>query len=125
MTLKSQIPTYVVGHLNPDTDAICAAIGQAEYLKKAENVDAVPIRCGDVPSRVSWVLEQAGVDTPDLVTDVRTTAELICDKNFVAVSEDDTFYSVYRAMQKTEVKSVPVVNQDGEIRGILKFMELI
>ena len=125
MTLKSQIPTYVVGHLNPDTDAICAAIGQAEYLKKAENVDAVPIRCGDVPSRVSWVLEQAGVDTPDLVTDVRTTAELICDKNFVAVSEDDTFYSVYRAMQKTEVKSVPVVNQDGEIRGILKFMELM
>ena len=125
MTLKSQKPTYVVGHLNPDTDAICAAIGQAEYLRQAENVEALPIRCGEVPSRVAWVLEKAGVETPDLVTDVRTTAELICDKDYVSVSEDDTFYSVYRAMQKCEVKSIPVVNSDGEIRGILRFTDLM
>ncbi|MFC4991052.1 putative manganese-dependent inorganic diphosphatase [Rubritalea tangerina] len=125
MTLTSQNPTYVVGHLNPDTDAICAAIGQAEYLRRAESVDAVPIRCGDVPSRVAWVLEQAGVPTPDLVTDVRTTAKLICDQQFVSVSEGDTFYSVYRAMQKCEVKSIPVVNDLGEIKGILKFTDLM
>jgi manganese-dependent inorganic pyrophosphatase len=125
MTLKSQYPTYVIGHLNPDTDAICAAIGQAEYLRRAEGVDAVAIRCGDVPSRVAWVLEKAGMETPELVTDVRTTAELICDKDYVSVSEDDTFYSVYRAMQKSEVKSVPVVSAEGEIRGILRFTDLM
>ena len=125
MTLNSQKPTYVVGHLNPDTDAICAAIGQAEYLRKAENVEAVPIRCGSVPSRVAWVLDQAGMPTPDLVTDVRTTAELICDKDHVSVSEDATFYSVYRAMQKSEVKSVPVVSSNNEIRGILRFTDLM
>lgn len=125
MTLTSQYPTYVVGHLNPDTDAICAAIGQAEFLRRAEGVDAVAIRCGEVPSRVAWVLEQAGMETPQLVTDVRTTAELICDKNYVSVSEDDTFYSVYRAMQKSEVKSVPVVSASGEIRGILRFTDLM
>lgn len=125
MTLTSQYPTYVVGHLNPDTDAICAAIGQAEFLRRAEGVDAVAIRCGDVPSRVAWVLDQAGMDTPELVTDVRTTAELICDKDYVSVSEDATFYSVYRAMQKSEVKSVPVVSASGEIRGILRFTDLM
>lgn len=125
MTLKSQKPTYVVGHLNPDTDAICAAIGQAEYLRRADNVDAVPIRCGEVPARVAWVLEKAGVPTPELVTDVRTTAALICDHNHVTVSEDDTFYSVYRAMQKSEVKSVPVVSASGNIRGILRFTDLM
>ncbi|WP_206018723.1 DRTGG domain-containing protein [Rubritalea profundi] len=125
MTLNSQKPTYVVGHLNPDTDAICAAIGQAEYLRRAENVDAVPIRCGAVPSRVAWVLEQAGMETPALVTDVRTTAELICDKDHVSVGEDATFYSVYRAMQKSEVKSVPVVSASNEIRGILRFTDLM
>ena len=125
MTLKSQKPTYVVGHLNPDTDAICAAIGQAEFLRKAENVDAIAIRCGAMPSRVTWVLGQAGMETPALVTDVRTTAELICDKEFVSVDEDATFYSVYRAMQKSEVKSVPVVSASNEIRGILHFTDLM
>ncbi|MFC5051471.1 putative manganese-dependent inorganic diphosphatase [Rubritalea spongiae] len=125
MTLKSQHPTYVIGHLNPDTDAICAAIGQAEYLRRAESLDAVAIRCGDVPSRVAWVLEKAGMETPSLVTDVRTTAELICDKDYVSVSEEDTFFSVYRAMQKSEVKSIPVVSAEGEIRGILRFTDLM
>lgn len=125
MTLKSQKPTYVVGHLNPDTDAICSAIGQAEYLRKAENIEAVPIRCGAVPSRVAWVLGQAGMETPALVTDVRTTAELICDKDHVSVCEDATFYSVYRAMQKSSVKSVPVVSSSNEIRGILHFTDLM
>lgn len=125
MTLISQSPTYVVGHLNPDTDAICAAIGQAEYLRAAEGVNAVAIRCGDIPSRVSWVLEQAGMQAPDLVTDVRTTAGLICEKDFVAVSEDDTFFSVYRAMQESELKSIPVVGKDGNIKGILAFTDLM
>lgn len=125
MNLKSQKPTYVVGHLNPDTDAICAAIGQAEYLRVAEGVDAVAIRCGLIPSRVAWVLEQAGMAAPDLVTDVRTTAALICDRDFVSVKEGDTFLSVYRAMQVSEVKSVPVVNDKGEIRGILQSTELM
>ena len=26
-------PVFVIGHKNPDTDAICAAIGYAEYLR--------------------------------------------------------------------------------------------
>ncbi|GAA5495587.1 cobalt-dependent inorganic pyrophosphatase [Rubritalea halochordaticola] len=125
MTLKSQKPTYVVGHLNPDTDAICAAIGQAEYLRASEGVDAMAIRCGDIPSRVAWVLEQAGIEAPPLVSDVRTTAELICEKDYVAVREGDTFLSVYRAMQNSEVKSVPVVSDDNEIRGILQFTDLM
>jgi len=125
MTLKSQRPTYVVGHLNPDADAICAAIGQAEYLRVAEGVDAEAIRCGVIPARVAWVLEQAGIGAPDLVEDVRTTAALICDHEFVTVKEGDTFLSVYRAMEVSDVKSVPVVNDDGEIKGILQSTDLM
>lgn len=26
-------PVYVIGHQNPDTDAICSAIGNAEFLR--------------------------------------------------------------------------------------------
>ena len=32
-------PVYVIGHQNPDTDAICSAIGNAEFLRThAENI---------------------------------------------------------------------------------------
>ncbi|MGJ8657629.1 MAG: putative manganese-dependent inorganic diphosphatase [Akkermansiaceae bacterium] len=125
MTLTSQEPVYVIGHLNPDTDAICAAIGYAEYLRVAEGTNAEALRCGSVPSRVKWVLDQAGVRAPKLVTDIRTTAELISDKATVMVSEGDTFLKVYNAMQQSGVESLPVVSDDGEIRGILNFTQLM
>lgn len=125
MTLTSQEPVYVIGHLNPDTDAICAAIGYAEYLRVAEDTNAEALRCGSVPSRVEWVLDQAGVDAPKLVTDIRTTAELISDKATVMVSEGDTFLKVYNAMQQSGIESLPVVSDDGEIRGILDFTQLM
>ena len=40
-------PIYVVGHKNPDTDAIVSAIAYAEY-KKAQGVNAVASRIGSV-----------------------------------------------------------------------------
>ena len=124
-TLKSQDPIYVIGHLNPDTDAICAAMGYADYLQRAENMNAVALRCGIVPGRVEWVLEQAGLSAPELITDVRTTAELIADKDVLAVSEDDTFLSVYTAMQQSGLESIPVVSKEGEIKGILDFTQMM
>ena len=38
---------YVVGHKNPDTDSICAALGYATF-KQAMGEDAVAIRCGEI-----------------------------------------------------------------------------
>lgn len=125
MTLTSQEPIYVIGHLNPDTDAICAAIGYAEYLRVAEGKDAVALRCGSIPSRVKWVLDQADVEAPMLVTDIRTTAELISDKCTATVSEGDTFLKVYDAMQESGMESLPVVSDDGDILGILNFTQLM
>ena len=125
MTLTSQEPVYVIGHLNPDTDAICAAVGYAEYLRVAEGKDAVALRCGTIPSRVKWVLDQAEVRAPELVTDIRTTAELISNQCTVNVSEGDTFLKVYNAMQESGMESLPVVSDNGEIRGILNFTQLM
>ncbi len=125
MTLTSQEPVYVVGHLNPDADAICAAIGYAEYLRVAEGVNAEAIRCGSVPARVKWVLDQAGEEYPQLVTDVRTTAELISDKATLTVSDGDTFLEVYNTMQESGEESLPIVSDNGDIIGILDFTQLM
>jgi len=125
MTLTSQEPVYVIGHLNPDADAICAAIGYAEYLRAAEDVNAKALRCGSVPARVKWVLDQAKQSAPELITDVRTTAELISDKCTLRVSEGDTFLKVYNTMQKSGEDSLPVVSDDGDILGILDFTQLM
>lgn len=117
-------PWYVLGHQNPDADAICAAIGHAAYLRAlGEEVEAA--RCGEVPPRVKLVLEKAGLAAPKLVDDVRPTAGSICRKSVVAVREDDTFLMAYRLMVDHGVRAVPVLNNGGEVRGLLHFLDLL
>lgn len=124
MTKSLDSKLLVVGHRNPDTDAICSAIGQAELLRMTGE-DAEAIRCGDVPTRTAWVLEKAGLETPRLVTDVRVTAGQIARREVISVAPDDSFLVVYRRMLASGVKSVPVLDENGEVRGLLKYLDLL
>ena len=67
-------PWYVIGHQNPDADAICAAMGHAAYLRAMGDERVEAARCGEVPPRVKIVLEKAGLEAPKLIEDVRPTA---------------------------------------------------
>lgn len=118
-------PWYVLGHKNPDADAICAAIGHAAYLRAMGEDDVVAARCGVVPPRVKFVLEQAELPAPPLVDDVRPTAGSICRKSVVAVRQDDTFLMAYRLMVDHGVRAVPVLNNGGEVKGLLHFLDLL
>jgi len=119
-------PFYVIGHKNPDTDAICSAIGYASLLKlTGEQPDALAARCGEVSQRTRWVLERSGVKLPKLVTDVRTNAGMICHKDVVKVSVNDTFLTAYNKMLAAEIRCVPVEDEQGMLCGILRYIDLL
>nr|MCU0753000.1 DHH family phosphoesterase [Akkermansiaceae bacterium] len=86
------LPFYVIGHKNPDTDAICSAIGYAALLRSTgEERDAIAARCGEISQRTKWVLERAGFEPPTLLTDVRTNAGMISHRKVIKVTTNDTF----------------------------------
>ena len=122
---KANMPLYVIGHQNPDTDAICAAIGYADLLRKKGKTEAKATRCGKVPARTAWVLKQAGEKKPLLLSDVSATAEMICRKDVVQADEHDSFLSAYNLMLSSGVRSIPVVNARGQLSGILRFLDLL
>ena len=70
-------PIHVIGHKNPDTDAICSAIGYAAFLRDVRGLDAHPACCGEINARTNWVLKLAGVEAPKLLLDVRPTAGIV------------------------------------------------
>ena len=123
--MTENAPLYVVGHKNPDTDAICSAIGHAAFLRLTTGEPAEAIRCGSVPGRTAWVLQTGGVEEPRLVTDVRLTAARICRRDVVYVTLNDTFLTAYRRMVASGVRSTPVLDEDGRIHGILRFLDLL
>ena len=122
---RFSLPFYVIGHKNPDTDAICSAIGNAALLRATGETSAIAARCGEVPARTAWVLEQAGIETPPLVTDVRATAGMICRRDVVQVAPTDTFLVAYRRMLASGVRCVPVVDGEGHVHGMLRYLDLL
>jgi manganese-dependent inorganic pyrophosphatase len=119
-------PFYVIGHKNPDTDAICSAIGHAALLRATgEQPNAIAARCGDVSQRTAWVLQRAGMAEPPLITDVRTTVGMICHREIIQVHQADTFLTAHRRMLAADVRSMPVVDDAGGVCGILRYFDLL
>jgi manganese-dependent inorganic pyrophosphatase len=119
-------PFYVIGHKNPDTDAICSAIGYAALLRAVgEEPNAIAARCGEISQRTKWVLERAGLDAPQLLTDVRVNASMICHRKIIKVNVTDTFLTAYRRMLAAEIRCVPVEDDAGNLCGILRYFDLL
>ncbi len=119
-------PFYVIGHKNPDTDAICSAIGYAALMRvTGEEPNAVPARCGEISQRTKWVLERAGLEIPALVTDVRTNAGMISHTEVIKVTTNDTFLTAYRRMLAAEIRCVPVEDENGKLCDILRYIDLL
>jgi manganese-dependent inorganic pyrophosphatase len=120
------LPFYVIGHRNPDTDAICSAIGHAALLRASGEIpNAIAARCGDLPQRTRWVLDKADIEPPVLLNDVRVSAGMLCRRDIVQVYESDTFLTAYRRLLSQGVRSAPVVDASGSLRGMLRYLDLL
>lgn len=122
---KDNRPVYVIGHQNPDTDAICSAIGNAEFLRTHGEPNAVAARCGEMTLRTAWALEKAGVQPPVLLHDVTPTAGSICRRDIISVSPDDTFMTAYRRMTENGLQTIPVIDSEKNLHGLLRYFDLL
>ena len=117
-------PLYVIGHRNPDTDAICAAIGYAAFLRQVRSDEVIAACCGEINARTSWVLKLAGLEPPKLLLDVRPTAAIVCRREVLTASPNETFLSVYRKMMEHSFRSIPVVNAEHRLLGMPTIQEM-
>ncbi|MEM7014013.1 MAG: putative manganese-dependent inorganic diphosphatase, partial [Verrucomicrobiota bacterium] len=123
--ISPQTPTYVIGHKNPDTDAICSAIAYADLLQRTRRPEAIAARCGVVTARTEWVLKTAGVEAPELVMDVRLTASHICKRTVATAAPHESFLDVYQRMLWGGYRSIPIVTGENELVGLLSLQELL
>jgi manganese-dependent inorganic pyrophosphatase len=119
------MPVYVIGHKNPDTDSICAAIAYARYLSLTHIPDAVAACCGEVNPRTQFVLSHAGIDRPRLIMDVRPTLGQVCTRQVITAQEDEAFFEVYHRMQARRLTALPVLDGAGRLTGMLSLSRLL
>lgn len=111
---------WVIGHKNPDTDSICAAISYA-YLKNAidEENHYIPKKAGSLNEETSYILNRFGVDVPETVNDVYTQLMDLNLRHQEGISGHLSLKKAWELMKKEGVVTLPVVNEKKILEGII------
>ena len=120
MDYQQENNVWVIGHKNPDTDSICAAISYA-YLKNqsGDKKTYVAKRAGAVNEETRYVLERFGVEEPPLVTYAGAQIKDINIRKTAGVSNQISLKRAWELMKKLEVVTLPVTNQFGKLEGVI------
>lgn len=110
---------WVVGHKNPDTDSVCAAISYAYLKNQIGPKTYVAKRAGAINEETRYVLGYFGVKEPELVTYAGAQIKDITIRKTAGVSSQISLKRAWELMKKLEVVTLPVTNQMGKIEGVI------
>lgn len=116
-------PIYVIGHRNPDTDSICSAIAYAN-LKNALGEHVVPARAGKINAETKYVLDFFEMQLPQLILDIYPRAKDVMHEVMVTIHPWNTLRRLGQLIKQHSVKSIPVVEEDGSLVGIVTVGDL-
>lgn len=117
-------PTYIIGHRNPDADAVCSAIAYAAFKKASGEKDFVPARCGNSNARIDAILRRFDVPLPVFVGDVTPRIRDIMRTDVHKIPMGATCYDALDLIDRFDVRSLPVVNPDDSVAGLISIFNL-
>ncbi|MFP4613283.1 MAG: DHHA2 domain-containing protein [Spirochaetaceae bacterium] len=105
----------VVGHKNPDTDAVCSAIAYAR-LKTRQGVAARPFRAGNLNAQTKFVLDRFACPPPPLLTDLypKISHIMIPRQDLFVLRPTDSLSAALRIIVERSFAFLPVVD-DNEV----------
>ncbi|HTV75842.1 MAG TPA: putative manganese-dependent inorganic diphosphatase [Candidatus Baltobacteraceae bacterium] len=115
---------FVIGHRNPDTDAICSAIGYAEFKQRTGTPQAVAARCGDTNDRIDFVLQTFGAPAPRFVADVSPKVSDVMQRHVMSVSPDSLAADALHLMDERNIRIMPVLDGKQRCCGLLSLFKL-
>jgi manganese-dependent inorganic pyrophosphatase len=124
---RNQKPLIVVGHKNPDTDSVCAALAYARLKTEVFHEEAVPRRAGNVNPQTQFVLSRFQTESPPLITDVRSRIEdiMIPREDLITLNEKDTLKKACDLLTTNRFTFLPVTGADGACLGKLTTLRLV
>lgn len=112
----------VVGHRNPDTDAIASAVGYAWVLNASGGDSYTAARTGKVNSQTAFALDHFGIEAPSFVADVwRRVGDL--SEPLPSLRKGQTLLEACQLIAKIR-RPAPVLDDQGRPFGLLSGADL-
>ncbi len=115
---------YVTGHKNPDSDSICAAYAYAEFKNKTGDIEAIPVRLGNVNQETQYILDYFKATAPQLLKTVKLKVEDLNFDYISPISPDISLKMAWNIMRDKNIKTLPVADENDHLLGLLAVSNL-
>ena len=116
--------TYVVGHRNPDADAMCSAIAYAALKEAKGETGFVAARCGNSNARIDTILTRFRVPLPHYLSDVSPRVRDVMTSDVVHVNEHATCAEALELIDRHHVRVLPVASTRRKPVGLISLAQL-
>jgi manganese-dependent inorganic pyrophosphatase len=116
--------TYVVGHKNPDADAICSAIAYAAFKEARGERGYVAARCGNSNARIDTILARFRQPLPLYLSDVSPRVHDLMTAGSIAVPEQATCAEALELIDRHQLRLLPVINPQRQVVGTISISQL-
>ncbi len=119
MTQKQARSIWVVGHKNPDTDSICAAITYANLKNLTEPNIYIPKKAGNLNEETRYVLDRFHLKEPQTIETAGTQLKDIEFRHTEGVSGHYSLKKAWELMKSEDVVTLPIVNSGQKLEGLI------
>jgi manganese-dependent inorganic pyrophosphatase len=112
---------YIIGHRNPDTDSVVAAMAYARLKQLLGNPEYIAGRGGTIAPQTEYIFNRFKVPVPQYIPDMVPKVSYYMNKRINPVSGDTSLWNAIAQMEETNAKELPVINSDGTYSSLLHY----
>ena len=112
---------YVIGHKNPDTDSVVAAIAYAELKRATGMPECRAARAGAVNPQTEYIFDRFGLELPEFLPDLVPKVEFYMQRGGSVVRDIAPLWEALAIMSQAESKVLPIVDAEGRYRSLLHY----
>jgi manganese-dependent inorganic pyrophosphatase len=116
--------TYVIGHKNPDADAICSAIAYAALKEARGDLGFVAARCGNSNARIDTILARFHHPLPVYLSDVTPRVRDLMVSNVISITQEATCAEALDLIEAHDIRILPVLDAHRRFIGSVSIFQL-
>ena len=114
---------HIIGHKNPDTDSIVAAIAYAE-LKRELGQNAIACRLGDINAETDFVLKKFDVNEPVYIQNAKVRLYDVEFDEPLTIRKDSTIKSAWEKIMANRTSALYVVDEYQRLIGVVSMSDI-
>lgn len=112
---------YIIGHRNPDTDSVAAAVGYAALKNLLGFSNYKAARAGHLNPQTAYIFDKFKFARPEYIPDLIPKVKYYMPKEFQTVNESVAVWDALSRMESSGFRVLPVVGSDGTYKSLLHY----